>query len=205
MLAKFLTNASGILFCWRDNSSFRCYTLGLLCLWQCFIFSISQNCQKPGKYQSVHTFARRWESMIHKSTFNCAGSDSWDFWMGEDGKFELVKMGRAHNNLESETDDHHRVDSGEFWMDEDGNFELIHYNLFNMGVKQMIISQIRQQRSLNGWRWEGPVSRSANPSHYTVSVSEGVKNVHVHGNGYWRASKCMQISLFSGSVGALFC
>ena len=30
------TNASGILFSWRDNSSFRCYTLGPLCLWQCF-------------------------------------------------------------------------------------------------------------------------------------------------------------------------
>ena len=37
MLAKFLTNASGILFCWRDNSSFRCCTLGPLCLWQCFL------------------------------------------------------------------------------------------------------------------------------------------------------------------------
>ena len=29
-----LTNASGILICWRDNSSFRCYTLGPLCLCQ---------------------------------------------------------------------------------------------------------------------------------------------------------------------------
>ena len=36
MLAKFWTNASGLLFSWRDNSSFRCYTLGPLCLWQCF-------------------------------------------------------------------------------------------------------------------------------------------------------------------------
>ena len=35
MLAKFVTNASGILFSWRDNSSFRPYTLGPLCLWQC--------------------------------------------------------------------------------------------------------------------------------------------------------------------------
>ena len=35
MLAKFLTNASDILFSWRDKSSFRCYTLGPLCLWQC--------------------------------------------------------------------------------------------------------------------------------------------------------------------------
>ena len=25
----------GILFSWRDNSSFRCFTLGPLCLWQC--------------------------------------------------------------------------------------------------------------------------------------------------------------------------
>ena len=33
--AIWLTNASGILFSWRDNSSFRCYTLGPLCLWQC--------------------------------------------------------------------------------------------------------------------------------------------------------------------------
>ena len=36
MLAKSLTNASGILFSWRYNSSFICYTLGPLCLWQCF-------------------------------------------------------------------------------------------------------------------------------------------------------------------------
>ena len=34
----FLTNASGILFYCRVNSSFRCYTLGPLCLWQCFYF-----------------------------------------------------------------------------------------------------------------------------------------------------------------------
>ena len=33
MLAKFLTNASDILSWWRDNSSFKCYTLGPLCLW----------------------------------------------------------------------------------------------------------------------------------------------------------------------------
>ena len=33
MLAKILTNASGILFCWRDNSSYKCrrYILGPLC------------------------------------------------------------------------------------------------------------------------------------------------------------------------------
>ena len=37
MLAKFVTNASGILFSWRDNSSFRPYTLGPLCLWQCLL------------------------------------------------------------------------------------------------------------------------------------------------------------------------
>ena len=35
-MAKFGTNASGILFSWRDNSSYRLYTLGPLCLWQCF-------------------------------------------------------------------------------------------------------------------------------------------------------------------------
>ena len=36
-LAKFETNASGILFSWRDNSSYRLYTImGPLCLWQCF-------------------------------------------------------------------------------------------------------------------------------------------------------------------------
>ena len=35
MLTKFLTNASDILFSWRDNLSLRCYTLGPLCLWQC--------------------------------------------------------------------------------------------------------------------------------------------------------------------------
>ena len=44
MLAKFLTNASGILFCWRYNSSFRCYTLGPLCLWQCFGVFSQCNC-----------------------------------------------------------------------------------------------------------------------------------------------------------------
>ena len=33
--AIWLTNASGILFSWRDYSSFTCYTLGPLCLWQC--------------------------------------------------------------------------------------------------------------------------------------------------------------------------
>ena len=37
MFANFLTNASGILNSWRDNSSFKCYTLGPLCLWQCFL------------------------------------------------------------------------------------------------------------------------------------------------------------------------
>ena len=39
-LAKFGTKESGILFSWRDNSSYRLYTLGPLCLWQCF-FKIS--------------------------------------------------------------------------------------------------------------------------------------------------------------------
>ena len=39
MLANFLTNASGILFSWRDSSSFRCYTLGQLCLCQCIFIS----------------------------------------------------------------------------------------------------------------------------------------------------------------------
>ena len=38
-MAKFGTNASGILFSWRDNSSFRCYTLGPLCLWQCLLYA----------------------------------------------------------------------------------------------------------------------------------------------------------------------
>ena len=28
---------SGILFSWKDNSSYRLYTLGPLCLWQCFV------------------------------------------------------------------------------------------------------------------------------------------------------------------------
>ena len=36
-MAKFRTNASGILFSWRDNSSYRLYTLGPLCLWQCLL------------------------------------------------------------------------------------------------------------------------------------------------------------------------
>ena len=34
-VGQFVTDASGILFSWRDNSSFRPYTLGPLCLWQC--------------------------------------------------------------------------------------------------------------------------------------------------------------------------
>ena len=52
-LAKFGISASGILFSWRDNSRFRLYTLGPLCLWQCLhlwmyfeeleIFSFIQN------------------------------------------------------------------------------------------------------------------------------------------------------------------
>ena len=41
MLAKFVTNASGIIFSWRDDSSFRCYTLGPLCLWQCLLLLFS--------------------------------------------------------------------------------------------------------------------------------------------------------------------
>ena len=39
LVVKFVTNASGILFSWRDNSSFRVNTLGPLCLWQCFFDS----------------------------------------------------------------------------------------------------------------------------------------------------------------------
>ena len=40
-MAKFGTNASGILFSWRDNSSYRLHTLGPLCLWQClFVFLV---------------------------------------------------------------------------------------------------------------------------------------------------------------------
>ena len=35
-MAKFGFNASGIIFWWRDNSSYKLYTLGPLCLWQCF-------------------------------------------------------------------------------------------------------------------------------------------------------------------------
>ena len=60
LVAKFATNANGgiwwpilqlmqvapfvdqicigVLFSWKDNSSFRCYTLGPLCLWQCFFY-----------------------------------------------------------------------------------------------------------------------------------------------------------------------
>ena len=34
-LARFGTNASDILFNWRDNSNYRVNTLGPLCLWQC--------------------------------------------------------------------------------------------------------------------------------------------------------------------------
>ena len=36
-LVKFVTNASGILSSWRDNSSLRVNTLGPLCLWQCLV------------------------------------------------------------------------------------------------------------------------------------------------------------------------
>ena len=39
-LAKFGTNATGILFSWRDNSSSRVNTLGPLCLWQCFYLKL---------------------------------------------------------------------------------------------------------------------------------------------------------------------
>ena len=42
--AIWLTNASGILFSSRNNSSFRCYTLGPLCLWQCFLRKGSVRC-----------------------------------------------------------------------------------------------------------------------------------------------------------------
>ena len=37
-----LNNGSGILFSWRDNSSYRLYTLGPLCLWQCLIFLLQE-------------------------------------------------------------------------------------------------------------------------------------------------------------------
>ena len=48
--AIWLTNASGILSSWRDNSSFRCYTLGPLCLWQCFL----NQCERlPGEAMQV--------------------------------------------------------------------------------------------------------------------------------------------------------
>ena len=36
-MAKFGTNASGILFSWRDSSSERVNTLGPLCFWQWFL------------------------------------------------------------------------------------------------------------------------------------------------------------------------
>ena len=39
-MAKLGTNTSGILFSLRDNSSYRLYTLGPLCLWQCFVKSL---------------------------------------------------------------------------------------------------------------------------------------------------------------------
>ena len=45
MLAKFLTKAIDIQFCWRDDSSFRCYTLGPLCLWQYFDSTWWENLQ----------------------------------------------------------------------------------------------------------------------------------------------------------------
>ena len=52
-LAKCVTNASGILFSWRDNSSYRLYTLGPLCLWQCFgqHSEITSTCITPGLLQ----------------------------------------------------------------------------------------------------------------------------------------------------------
>ena len=46
-MAKFGTNASGILFSWRDNSSYRLYILGPLCLWQCFTFILSLRPRPP--------------------------------------------------------------------------------------------------------------------------------------------------------------
>ena len=55
MLAKFLTNACGILFSWRDNSSFRCYTLGLLCLWQCFIEHLQAD-KRDGTFIATYGF-----------------------------------------------------------------------------------------------------------------------------------------------------
>ena len=40
MLANFGTNASGVLFSWRANSSLKVNTLGSLCLWQCFVWPL---------------------------------------------------------------------------------------------------------------------------------------------------------------------
>ena len=36
------------LFCWKDNSSYRCNTLGPLCLWQCFMENWLNGCAKLG-------------------------------------------------------------------------------------------------------------------------------------------------------------
>ena len=60
-LAKFGTKASGILFSWRDNSSYRLYsrvyTLGPLCLWQCL------------GYIHLHVWGPKSFSVKHDSLF----------------------------------------------------------------------------------------------------------------------------------------
>ena len=77
-LAKFGTNAMAFHFnSWRDNSSYRLYTLGPLCLWQCFK-------SKPGTIRKeIHFFANYtrlshlfsfalvvWVLFNHKSNLN---------------------------------------------------------------------------------------------------------------------------------------
>ena len=57
MLAKFGTNASGILFSWRDTSSYRLYTLGPLCLWQC-LCNILQISDITRRYLVVISFRK---------------------------------------------------------------------------------------------------------------------------------------------------
>ena len=44
----------GILFSWRDNSSYRLYALGPLCLWQCFFFNLS--CGFDHDFFAFHDF-----------------------------------------------------------------------------------------------------------------------------------------------------
>ena len=56
-LAKFGTNASDILCSWRDNSSYRLYILGPLCLWQCL------------GYIHLHVWGPKSFSVKHDSLF----------------------------------------------------------------------------------------------------------------------------------------